>query len=74
MLDYSTLTIISYSSLSTQRSRVPASDPAADHFAYPVSIDVRDLVTLEDVMEEMQLGPNGCALALTATSGRIRWG
>lgn len=35
-------------------------DPAAEEFAYPVSVDVRELVTLEDVMEEMQLGPNGC--------------
>lgn len=34
-------------------------DPAAEEFKYPVSIDVRDLVTLDDVMEEMQLGPNG---------------
>ena len=37
-----------------------AADPAAEAFKYPVSIDVRDLVTLDDVMEEMQLGPNGC--------------
>ena len=35
-------------------------DPAAESFAYPVSVDVRELVTLEDVMEEMELGPNGC--------------
>ncbi len=34
-------------------------DPAADAFSYPVAFDVRDLVTLEDVMEEMELGPNG---------------
>ena len=34
-------------------------DPAAESFAYPVSFDVRDLITLEDVMEELQLGPNG---------------
>lgn len=34
-------------------------DPAADSFQYPVSVDVRELVTLEDVMEEMELGPNG---------------
>jgi hypothetical protein len=34
-------------------------DPAAEEFKYPVSIDVRDLVTLEDVMEELGLGPNG---------------
>lgn len=34
-------------------------DPAAEEFQYPVSFDVRDLVTLEDVVEECQLGPNG---------------
>lgn len=37
----------------------PKPDPAAESFSYPVSCDVRDLVTLEDVMEELQLGPNG---------------
>jgi hypothetical protein len=36
-----------------------AADPAAEAFAYPVSIDIRDLIGLEDVMEELQLGPNG---------------
>lgn len=35
-------------------------DPAAEAFKYPVSIDVRDLITLDDAMEELQLGPNGC--------------
>jgi hypothetical protein len=34
-------------------------DPAAEAFGYPVSIDIRDLVSLEDVMGELQLGPNG---------------
>ncbi|KAG8464774.1 hypothetical protein KFE25_010142 [Diacronema lutheri] len=34
-------------------------DPAADQFNYDVSIDVRQLVSLEDAMEEMELGPNG---------------
>ncbi|KAK9814787.1 hypothetical protein WJX72_011474 [[Myrmecia] bisecta] len=34
-------------------------DPAAEQFRYPVSIDVRDLITLDDVMEELKLGPNG---------------
>lgn len=34
-------------------------DPAAEAFNYPVSIDIRDLVSLDDVMEDMQLGPNG---------------
>ena len=34
-------------------------DPAADAFAYTCSADIRDLITLEDVMEEKDLGPNG---------------
>eukprot|EP00658_Telonema_sp_P-2_P040636 TRINITY_DN2904_c0_g1_i4.p1 TRINITY_DN2904_c0_g1~~TRINITY_DN2904_c0_g1_i4.p1 ORF type:complete len:315 (-),score=108.01 TRINITY_DN2904_c0_g1_i4:480-1424(-) len=34
-------------------------DPAAEAFDYEVAIDIRDLITLEDVMEEMKLGPNG---------------
>ena len=35
------------------------SDPAAEEFKYPVSIDVRELISLEDAMEELGLGPNG---------------
>ena len=35
------------------------SDPAAEEFKYPVSIDVRDLISLDDAMEELGLGPNG---------------
>lgn len=35
-------------------------DPAAEEFKYPVSIDVRELISLEDAMEELDLGPNGC--------------
>jgi GTPase SAR1 family protein len=38
-------------------------DPAAEQFHYPVSLDIRDLVTLDDVMKELQLGPNGGLLA-----------
>jgi len=34
-------------------------DPAAEKFEYEPSIDIRDLITLDDVMEEMDLGPNG---------------
>ncbi|SCV71911.1 BQ2448_4605 [Microbotryum intermedium] len=34
-------------------------DPAADKFEYPPSIDIKDLVSLEEVMEDLQLGPNG---------------
>lgn len=34
-------------------------DPAADDFVYDPDIDIKDLISLEDVMEEMSLGPNG---------------
>jgi len=34
-------------------------DPAAENFNYDVAIDIRDLISLEDVMEELDLGPNG---------------
>lgn len=34
-------------------------DPAADHFTYQPDLDIRDLISLDDVMEEMSLGPNG---------------
>ncbi|KAL5356987.1 putative ATP binding protein [Aspergillus floccosus] len=34
-------------------------DPAAETFSYEPDLDIRELITLEDVMEEMGLGPNG---------------
>mmetsp|Transcript_5944 Transcript_5944/g.8946 ORF Transcript_5944/g.8946 Transcript_5944/m.8946 type:complete len:293 (-) Transcript_5944:31-909(-) len=34
-------------------------DPAAEAFEYDVAFDIRDLITLTDAMEELDLGPNG---------------
>ncbi|KAK6923630.1 GPN-loop GTPase [Dillenia turbinata] len=34
-------------------------DPAAKNFDYPVSVDIRELVNLDEVMEDFNLGPNG---------------
>ena len=34
-------------------------DPAADDFAYAPDLDIKDLISLDDAMEEMGLGPNG---------------
>ncbi len=34
-------------------------DPAAENFEYRAAFDVKELVNLEDVMEEYGLGPNG---------------
>ena len=42
-----------------RRVHVVNLDPAAEHFRYPVAADIRDLISLEDVMTEMKLGPNG---------------
>ena len=34
-------------------------DPAAENFEYPLSLDIRELISVEDVQEELRLGPNG---------------
>ncbi|KAK3311224.1 GPN-loop GTPase [Chaetomium strumarium] len=34
-------------------------DPAAEHFEHQPDLDIKDLISVEDVMDEMQLGPNG---------------
>ena len=34
-------------------------DPAADYVPYQYAVDIRDLISLNDVMEEFKLGPNG---------------
>ncbi|KAI0905285.1 GPN-loop GTPase 3 like protein [Ustulina deusta] len=34
-------------------------DPAAESFEHSPDLDIKDLICLEDVMEEMGLGPNG---------------
>lgn len=37
-------------------------DPANEHTSYPCALDVRELVTLEDIMQDAELGPNGAVL------------
>lgn len=34
-------------------------DPAAEDMYYHPQIDIRDLVSVEEVMDELHLGPNG---------------
>ncbi|ORZ14579.1 GPN-loop GTPase [Absidia repens] len=34
-------------------------DPANDHIPYPCAINIADLITLEDTMNDLKLGPNG---------------
>lgn len=40
-------------------ARVINVDPAAESFAYDCEIDVRELISVDDVMEELEYGPNG---------------
>ncbi|KAB8238087.1 hypothetical protein ETB97_006106 [Aspergillus alliaceus] len=49
-------------------------DPANDKTSYPCALDVRDLVTLEEVMSEDNLGPNGGILyALEELEENFDW-
>jgi len=44
---------------SGRRLHVANLDPAAENYEYKAAFDVRDLINLEDAMEEFGLGPNG---------------
>jgi hypothetical protein len=49
-------------------------DPANDQTSYPCAIDVRDLIKLEDIMDEDKLGPNGGVLfALEELEQNMEW-
>lgn len=43
-------------------------DPANYTLPYPVSIDIKDLIDMEEVMDTFQLGPNGGTARASATS------
>jgi hypothetical protein len=49
-------------------------DPANDHTNYECAIDVRDLIKLEEIMEEDELGPNGGILyAMEELENNMDW-
>jgi hypothetical protein len=49
-------------------------DPANDHTSYPCALDIRDLVTLEEIMSDDRLGPNGGILyALEELENNMEW-
>ncbi|SCW04114.1 LAFE_0H06238g1_1 [Lachancea fermentati] len=51
--------IISHMQTIGRRAHIVNLDPAAEPSKYEFTIDIRDLISLEDVMEELNLGPNG---------------
>lgn len=49
-------------------------DPANESVTYPCALDIRDLVKLEDVMYQEELGPNGGVLyALEELEENLGW-
>ncbi|KAK5657754.1 hypothetical protein OQA88_2827 [Cercophora sp. LCS_1] len=49
-------------------------DPANDQTNYPCALDIRDLVTLEEIMSDDRLGPNGGVLyALEELENNMEW-
>lgn len=53
--------IITHLAASKRTAHLVNLDPAADpsSFEYEPTIDIKDLVSLEDVMSELDYGPNG---------------
>ncbi|RLV91954.1 hypothetical protein JA1_003517 [Spathaspora sp. JA1] len=51
--------MIAYMQSVGRRAHIVNLDPAAEATEYEFTIDIRDLISLQDVMEEMDLGPNG---------------
>lgn len=49
-------------------------DPANDKTSYPCALDIRKLVTLDEIMSDEELGPNGGVLyALEELEHNIEW-
>ncbi|AET39247.1 putative signal sequence-binding GTPase GPN3 Ecym_4170 [Eremothecium cymbalariae DBVPG len=51
--------IISHMQSVGRRAHIVNLDPAADASEYEFTVDIRDLISLDEVMEELNLGPNG---------------
>ncbi|KAK9315796.1 GPN-loop GTPase [Lipomyces starkeyi] len=57
-----------------RRAHLVNLDPAAEPGEYEFTVDIRDLISLEDVMEEMSFGPNGGLLyCFEFLMGHLDW-
>ncbi|ODV97922.1 hypothetical protein PACTADRAFT_47755 [Pachysolen tannophilus NRRL Y-2460] len=54
--------IISYMQSIGRRAHIVNLDPAAEPTEYEFTIDIRDLISVQDVMDELNLGPNGALI------------
>jgi len=67
-------TVHQFMSAIGRKCQVVNLDPANDRTAYPCALDVRDLVTLDEIMDENGLGPNGGVVyALEELEENIDW-
>ena len=49
-------------------------DPANDRTGYPCALDIRDIITLDAIMDEEGLGPNGGIMyALEELEENVEW-
>ncbi|KAL6945203.1 hypothetical protein ACO0QE_002651 [Hanseniaspora vineae] len=51
--------IISHMQTIGRRAHLVNLDPAAEPSKYEFTVDIRDLISLDDVMDELEMGPNG---------------
>lgn len=51
--------MVKHGEASKRRIEVVNLDPAAEQFSYNPAVDVRELIDINDVMEELDYGPNG---------------
>ena len=57
-----------------RKASVANLDPANDRTGYPCALDIRDIITLDAVMDEEGLGPNGGVMyALEELEGNVEW-
>jgi len=57
-----------------RQCRVINLDPAAENFLYDCEIDIRDLISVDDVMEELNYGPNGgLVYAMEYITDNLTW-
>lgn len=49
-------------------------DPANDYLPYRCDVDIRELITVRDVMEKLKLGPNGALrYCMKTLADNIEW-
>ncbi|KAI8818115.1 GPN-loop GTPase [Fimicolochytrium jonesii] len=55
-------TIITHAQTTKRTIHLVNLDPAADKFEYQPAVDIRDLISVDDVQEELGYGPNGAMI------------